>query len=105
MGDYLWCVLGFVCAAFVAVKFIGGFWCLMELRRKWRSTPELWSIGWLDIVFRLEREFGVTLNAVEFEGLQTAERVELTAGQLWELIASKKNRLPALLCPPMAGSV
>jgi hypothetical protein len=43
----------------------------------------------LDVVYRLEGEFGVLLTAADFEGQTAAERVALTAGQVWELIAVK----------------
>jgi hypothetical protein len=72
-----------------AAKILGGIWCLVELCRKWRGTRELWSLDWLDIVFRVEREFGVVLTAADFVGLSPEARVALTAGQLWEMVATR----------------
>ena len=89
MGEWLWCLLGWLCAACAAVKLIGFCWFLVELRRKWRSIPELWSIDWLDIVCRLELEFEVTLTAADLADRSADERMALSAGQLWELVAAK----------------
>jgi hypothetical protein len=75
--------------AFTAAKVVAVCWCLVALRQKWRSVPELRAADWLAIVYRLEREFGVTLTATDFEGWPAAARVGLTAGQLWELVAAK----------------
>jgi hypothetical protein len=40
-------------------------------------------------VFRVERELGVSLTVADFEGWSPDARAALTAGQLWELVASK----------------
>jgi hypothetical protein len=85
MGEWL----GWVCWAVAAMQFLAACWSFLELHRKWRSVPELWGVDWLDIVYRLEREFRVTLTAVDFEGQPGAARVKLTAGQLWELVKAK----------------
>src|SRR4051812_6835559 len=82
-------VLGLACAAVVLVKVLGTLALFLTLRRKWRSVPELWGLDWLDIVYRVEQAFGVVLVAADFEGLSTAARVELTAGQLWEVIGAR----------------
>lgn len=89
MGDGLFWVFGSACAMFAALKLIVGVWCVIELHRKWRSVPELWSIDWLDIVFRLEREFGVAFSATDFKNWSAEARAGLTAGQLWEQVAAK----------------
>ena len=89
MDGWLWSVLGWICGTFVVVKIIAGCWCFAELRREWRAVPELWGVDWLDIVFRLEREFGVKLTAADLVGWPPAARVALTAGQLWMLVAMK----------------
>jgi hypothetical protein len=87
MGEWLWWVLGSLFGLFAVVKLLGGIWCLVELCRKWRGAFELWGIDWLDIVYRLEREFGVSLTAADFAGWSPEARVALTAGQLWEVVA------------------
>jgi hypothetical protein len=89
MSKLLCWVLGSACLGFTVVKLIGGLWCLLEFQRKWRPVPELWSIDWLGIVYRLEREFGVTITAADFAGLSAEARVALTAGELWELVTAK----------------
>ncbi len=89
MKEWLWHVFGPICGVFAALQFIGGLWFMLEMRRKWRSVPELWSIDWLDIVYRLEREFRIKLTGTDLEGLSADARVELTAGQLWELVAAR----------------
>jgi hypothetical protein len=81
--------LGWVCGAVAAMQFIAACWCFLELHRKWRSVPELWGVDWLDIVYRMEREFGITLTAADFESQHAAARVALTAEQLWELVKAK----------------
>ena len=89
MGEGLGCLLGWACVAVAVAKMLAGWWCLVELRRRWRSVPELWSVDWLDIVYRLERDLGVTLTAADFEGQPTTARLALTAGQLGELTTAK----------------
>ncbi len=96
MGEWSGYVCGSVCvslAVLLAVmQFIGGIWCFIEFRRKWRSVPELWTIDWLDIVHRVEREFRVMLSAADFEGWAVEARLGLTAGKLWELITAKHKQ-------------
>jgi hypothetical protein len=89
MGEWLWLVLGSLFGLFAFVKILGGIWCLVELGRKWRGAFELWGIDWLDIVYRLERDFGVSLTAADFAVWSPEVRVALTAGQLWEIVAAK----------------
>jgi hypothetical protein len=89
MAEWLFSVLGFICGAFAIAQFIVVIWCFVDLRRKWRPVPELWGIDWLDIVYRLERDLGVAPTAADFEELSASARIELTAGQLWELLATK----------------
>jgi hypothetical protein len=72
-------------------QILGKAWCLLQLRRHWRSAPELWGIDWLDIVFRLEREFGVRLTGTDFAQFSAHERITLTAGQLWKVVAGKRQ--------------
>jgi hypothetical protein len=81
--------LGWVCGAVAAMQCLAACWCFVELHRKWRSVPELWGVNWLDIAYRMEREFGITLTEADFESLPAAARVALTAGQLWELVKAK----------------
>src|SRR5262249_38673375 len=50
---------------------------------------ELWGLDWLDIVYRLEYTFGVTLTAADFAGLSPEAQQALTAGQLWEVVAAR----------------
>jgi hypothetical protein len=64
-------------------------WCLLEWRRHWRSVPEFFGFDWLDVVWRLEREFGVKLLGADFERLSADERNGLTAEQLWQVVADK----------------
>jgi hypothetical protein len=68
MDGWLGGALGWLCGALGVAKFLLAGWCILELWRKGRSVPELWSIDWLDIVYRLKREFGVTIAAGDFEG-------------------------------------
>jgi hypothetical protein len=81
--------LGWICGGLAALYLIAGCWCLIELLRKWRSAPELWGIDWLDIVYRLERAFGVALTGADFARVPAEVRAELTAGQLWEIVADR----------------
>jgi hypothetical protein len=97
VGDWLWWRLGYLCGAFVVVKLLGTLWCFTELRRKWRSVPELWALDWLDIVYRVEHEFGVTLVAADFEVLPKDARAELTAGQLWEIVVARQRAAGATM--------
>jgi len=88
MGEWL---CGLLCWLFVllAIFQIGlRVWCLIELQRKWRSIPELWGLDWLDVVYRVQRAFGVPLTAADFVELSPEARRALTAGQLWERIAA-----------------
>jgi acyl carrier protein len=89
MRDWVWWVSSAVCGALVVAQILGVITCLFRLRRTWRSAPELWSLDWLDIVYRIESEFGVVLAAADFEALPPTARAELTAGQLWEVVAAK----------------
>ena len=89
MGEWLWWVLGSICGLFAVLKLLLGIWCLVELCRKWRGASELWGIDWVDIVYRLEREFGASLTAADFAGFSPEGRVALTAGQLWVVVAAK----------------
>ncbi|QJW93762.1 hypothetical protein [Frigoriglobus tundricola] len=89
MGEWLRWAFGWACGALAVLKFAAGLWCWVELRRKWLELPELWGVDWLDIVFRVERAFGMPLTAADFAGWTTGARVGLTAGQLWELVADK----------------
>jgi hypothetical protein len=89
MDDWLWCFLGWLCVCLCTAKAVFGCWCLIELRRKWRAVPELWSIDWLDIVFRVKRDLNVTLVASDFEGRPSEDRVALTAGELSRLVVTK----------------
>jgi hypothetical protein len=93
MNEWLWHVSGSICGVFAALQFIGGLWFMLEMRRKWRSVPELWSIDWLDIVYRLQREFRIKFTGTDFEGLSADARVELTAGLLWDLVAARVGGL------------
>src|SRR5262245_53500926 len=89
MWNSLGWVFGCLCIGFVLGKVVGLAWCLVELRRKWRGVAELWGIDWLDVVYRIEREFGVGLSATDFTNWSAAARAGLTAGQLRELIAGR----------------
>jgi hypothetical protein len=87
--ELLWWVFGFVCVAIAVLKVIATVWILIDLNRKWRTIPELWGVDWLDIVYRIERAFGVSLTASDFQHWTPDARVGLTAGQLLELVAHK----------------
>jgi hypothetical protein len=89
MQMWVWLLVFGTLAAFATVRYICVVWCLIQLRRKWRSVPELWGIDWLDVVYRIERELGVTVTASDFEVLPADERIALTAGRLWEMVATK----------------
>ena len=99
MGEYLSWTLGSLCIAMAVLKVVGGVWCWVELRRKWRATPELWGIDWLDIVFRVESVFGAPLTTGDFSDWSPAARAELTAGQLWDIIAHKLREVGAVIPP------
>ena len=43
-----------------------GIWCLVEFRRNWRKASELWGMDWVDIVYRLKGQFGVSLTDTDF---------------------------------------
>jgi len=89
MIEWLGPAFGYTCMALAVLKFVAGGWCLIELRRKWRAVPELWGIDWLDITYRVERAFRVTVTAADFRAWPAEARLGLTAGQLWELVACK----------------
>jgi hypothetical protein len=84
LGGLLWWVFVFLAILQIALRV----WCLIELQRKWRSLPELWGLDWLDVVYRVQRALGVPLTAADFVDLSDKARRALTAGQLWERIAS-----------------
>src|SRR5262245_9126801 len=89
MAEWLAYLFGWGCGALAVLKAAAGAWLLAELVRKWRATPGLWGIDWLDIGFRLEREFGVALSGTDFAALSAEARAALTAGQLWGSVASR----------------
>jgi hypothetical protein len=89
MNQWFEWVLGSICGLLAVLQFLAVIWCQVALRRKWRTTPEFWTIDWLGIVARIEREFGVALTVADFEDLSTRARIDLTAGQLWELVAGR----------------
>src|SRR5262245_46271235 len=90
MGEWLWWVFSSLCGMFHVIQLIGVCWLLIELRRrKWHFVPELRGIDWLDIVYRLQREFGVTITAGNFNGWPAEARAALRAGQLWVLVCTK----------------
>jgi hypothetical protein len=80
-------LLGWLCTAVAGLQVVGLGWCMLELRRK--AVRELWGIDWLDILYRLERDFGITLEQVDFGSVPTEARSHLTAGQLRDLVAEK----------------
>lgn len=80
--------VGHLTGAFAGLKVVGSAWCLFELR-KWRATPEFWALDWIDTVFRIQTVFGVRLTATDFQDWTAAERADLTAGQLWNVIVRK----------------
>lgn len=43
----------------------------------------------LDIVFRLERRFGVRLESADFEFMHAPGRTDITAGELFEALCSR----------------
>jgi hypothetical protein len=73
----------------IGFKIVATLWGLMQLRREWRSVPELWSLDWLDIVYRLESQFSVTLAEADFAAMTSERRVALTAGELWDIVTGK----------------
>jgi hypothetical protein len=92
-------VVGALLTAFMLLRVFGTIWCLIDLRRHWRGVPELWGVDWLDVVYRVEREFGVRLSAADFAGIPAHARISLTAGQLWEVVVTKL-RLVDKVPPP-----
>jgi hypothetical protein len=89
MANWLSLLLFTVGIVVGGLRAVGGCWCLLELFRKWRSVPEFWGLDWVDIVYRLEREFKVSVAADDFVCMPTAARVALTSGQLWHLVTAK----------------
>jgi hypothetical protein len=85
-------IVGALCGFIAIFKVLGGFVCLVALYRKWSGVSDLWAIDWLDVVFRMEREFGISLTGDDFAGLSRENRLSLTAGQLWEVVAAKINQ-------------
>ncbi len=84
MGTGLeWILLSLVFLT-VSAKVVIVAWAIIELRRK--SVPELWGIDWLDILHRLEQEFGVVFSRTDFEAIPTGERLGLTVATLWALV-------------------
>lgn len=79
--------LGWLCMALPVLQVIGVVWCLFDLRRK--SVPELWGLDWLDVLYRIEHEFGAAFERSDFEAIPAEARSQLTAGQLWDLVAAK----------------
>jgi hypothetical protein len=82
-------LFGPLCGLLALLQFVAGMWFLIELRRKWRSVPEFWSVDWLHIIHHLKQAFGVTLTSRDFETMPAEVRGTLTAGQLWEVVVSK----------------
>lgn len=99
MGEWAGWVCGSVCVAFAVLKLVGTLYTFLQLRRKWRTVPELWALDWLDIVYRVERDFGVLLAAADFEGLSPAARWGLTAGQLWGVIEARLGAIGSPVPP------
>jgi hypothetical protein len=81
---------GTICMSLIAAQIISLIWCAIELRKNWWSTSEFWGVDWLDIVCRVEREFGVSLTAADFADWSPEARAALSAGQLWELVEAKR---------------
>ena len=48
MGEWLKWICGSLCVAAAVLQIAGVVWVLFELRRKWRTVPELWSRDWLE---------------------------------------------------------
>jgi acyl carrier protein len=80
--------LRWICLAMAVVQIFGVGWYLIEIRN-WRPTPELSSLGWLDVVARVERVFGIALSSADFESLPPVARSALTAGDVWTIITAK----------------
>lgn len=99
MADWLCSGFIWLCVIFAIFQVIGRIWLGLYLYRHWRTVPELWCLDWADIVFRLERDFGVTLSSTDFEGLSPNARLALTAGQLWEMVAAKLSSAGTELPP------
>jgi hypothetical protein len=89
VSEWLWYALWAVCELAFVVAYICFHRELFNSRCEWRNASELWGIDWLDILYRLNREFGVVLTAADFEELPADARSALTAGQLWEVVAAK----------------
>lgn len=79
MAEWAEWTIASLCGAFSVVQLLGTLWCVVEFHRRWRSVPELWALDWLDIVYRVEHEFGVALAAADFKGLPAEKRAALTA--------------------------
>lgn len=46
------------------------------------------GLDMMDIVFRLERRFGVRLEIANFDHLRDPRRTDLTAGELFDVVSS-----------------
>jgi acyl carrier protein len=98
MGEWFWDGMIALLAVYCAVSLFCTAWCLLELRRNWRSAPELWGLDWLDVVWRLERELGVHLTGADFGRFSVEERGQITAGRLWD-VAIERLRIAGTEVP------
>jgi len=87
MSDLLFGVLDWLCGGLAAIQFVAGLICLYSLCRK--SVPELWGINWIDILFRLERDFQLEFHPSDFQRFRGQRRTDLTAGELYEIVQTK----------------
>jgi hypothetical protein len=88
MGEWVQYLAGSICLLLAAAQLAAGLWAFTELRKR-RSVPEFFGLDWLDIVFRVERQFGVSLTVRDFECFPPEALRVLTAGQLWDAISAK----------------
>jgi hypothetical protein len=88
MSDELfgWLCVGPVMALWL-VQVVSLLYCWHALRQK--SPRILWCIDWIDILFRLEREFGITFCPSDFQHLVSQQPPDITAGELFAIVRRK----------------
>jgi hypothetical protein len=84
-----WLCYLFIGVVFLAAVFqhVGMLYAIWALRTK--AVPCLWGIDWLDVVWRLERRFGICLDATDFQYLAEQGQDDVTAGEVYAVVCRK----------------
>src|SRR5262245_44197833 len=85
MADWAGWLCSGLFAALAVLQFLGGLYCWYSLCRK--SVPALWSIDWIDVLFRLEKEFRICFCSDDFRHIQ--DEADITAGELFAIVCRK----------------